>query len=92
MNTTTHKAWVAGVAAAVIPILGQNLTGTSKSVRVIYDSIICHLLGSACPVPDAVADSLWVVLSGVISGVVVGGLTWLVKNLPKSDTSIVPKI
>jgi hypothetical protein len=91
MNTSTHKAWVAGISATIVPILLQNLTGTSQSARVAYNFIVCGIFGSTCPDPNAVADAVWVILSGVLSGIVVGGLTWFIKNRPKSDSDIVPK-
>lgn len=91
MNSSTHKAWVAGIAATIVPILLQNLTGTSQSARVAYNFIVCGLLGSTCPAPDAVADAVWVLLSGILSGIVVGGLTWFIRNRPKSDSGITPK-
>lgn len=69
-SQTTHKAWAAGIAAAVAPYVIGNLVGASDSFSTIWDYAACHAFGTACPPPDLIAGACKAIGAAVVGGMV----------------------
>jgi hypothetical protein len=77
---TNHKAWTAGIAAAVLPIILQNIFGANDAFSTLYDWFAHVAFGTAAVPPEAIASAVKSLVTAVGGGIATGMLTWLVNN------------
>jgi len=83
VQQTNAKAYVAGIVAAIVPILLQNLTGANEAFATIWNWIACGVFGTVCPDPQMIADAFKSIGSALFGGAFTGFATWWINNKPK---------
>ena len=87
VSWTNHKAWMAGLLAAIVPIALQNLLGTGAAYSTIWAWFASAVFGTAAVEPQALADAFKEIVSAVGSGIGTGLATWWIANKPKLQQS-----
>lgn len=80
---SSHKAWMAGLGAAVLPIVLQNVFGATASFSTLWDWFAHAAFGTAAVPPEAVAGAFKTLAAGLMSGIGTGLATWWIANKPK---------
>jgi len=83
VDTKATKAWLAGFGTLIVPLVLQNLLGTSDSAEVIFRYLFCHMLEILCPTGDDVYNAMKTLAGAIASAVGVGYLTYFIPNKAK---------